>query len=268
VTSLPVLSGFDTVCRVMQAVAGLGMIVVALEWQAMQASGLVRDAWPARVLSGWWGWPRWLMAPAITRWVPLAQVTLASLLLLSSMLDDRQDPMAWTAASGLALTIWHTAVRVRGTMNGGSDGMLFIVLLSLTIATLPVPERVHEGALLFTAAQVLLSYLRAGWVKARERSWWRGEALAAFLAVPAYGVPSWMPTSPRLLRTLSIGVIVFELAAPLALVSVPMAYTYTAVAWCFHLATAVVFGLNRFVLAWSAALPAVWFAAGVLHPAT
>jgi hypothetical protein len=36
------------------------------------------------------------------------------------------------------------------------------------------------------------------------------------------------------------------------------------VAWCFQLATAVVFGLNRFVLAWSAALPAVWFAARLI----
>jgi hypothetical protein len=67
------------------------------------------------------------------------------------------------------------------------------------------------------------------------------------------------------LRVVSIGVIAFELAAPIALVSTSSAYLYTAVAWCFHLATAVVFGLNRFVLAWSAALPAVWFAARLLH---
>lgn len=259
--------GFDGTCRLMQALAAIAMIVVALEWQAMQAADVVRDAWPARVLRGWWGWRRALMANGVVRSVPLVQVTLASALLLAALLDDRQDPLAYVGAGGLALSIWHTAVRVRGTMNGGSDGMLFTVLVALTVATLPLSESIRNGALLYTAAQVLLSYLRAGVVKARERAWWTGEALAAFLAVPAYGVPAWVPRHGALLRTASVAIMLFELAAPLALVSLPAAVTYTAVAWCFHLATAAVFGLNRFVLAWSAALPAVWFAAGMLHPA-
>lgn len=249
----------------MQVLTALAMIVVALEWQGMQASGVFRDVWREETLREWWGWRRLLMRDGITKAIPLVQMSLASLLLLASMLDDRRDAMGAMAAAGLAVTVWHTAVRVRGTMNGGSDGMLFTVLLMLALATAPVATRVQHAAVLFVAAQVLLSYMRAGLVKARERDWWNGTALAAFLAIPAYAVPRWIPRSPVLLRVVSIGVIAFELAAPIALVSTRAGYMYTAMAWCFHLATAVVFGLNRFVLAWSAALPAVWFAAQLLH---
>lgn len=256
---------FDTVARLMQALTSLAMVVVALEWQAMQRSGVVRAVWREPILRSWWGWRRPVMREGVTRAMPWVQVSLATLLLLAAMLDDRRDPMGSIAAAGLAVTIWHTAVRVRGTINGGSDGMLFIVLLMLALATAPVPARVQHAAVLFVAAQVLLSYMRAGFVKARERDWWNGTALGVFLDVPAYGVPLWIPRPPLVLRVVSVGVIVFELVAPIALFSPSAAYMYTAVAWCFHLATAVVFGLNRFVLAWSAALPAVWFAARLLH---
>lgn len=258
-------TNFDTVTRLMQALTALAMIVVALEWHAMQASGVLRDVWREETLREWWGWRRPLMRDGITKAMPLVQISLASLLLLAALLDDRRDSMGAMAAAGLAVTVWHTAVRVRGTMNGGSDGMLFTLLLMLALATAPVSTRVQHSAIVFVAAQVLLSYIRAGLVKARERDWWNGTALAAFLAIPAYGVPRWIPRSQVLLRVVSIGVIAFELAAPIALVSTSSAHLYTAVAWCFHLATAVVFGLNRFVLAWSAALPAVWFAARLLH---
>ena len=258
---------FDTVCRLMQVLAALAMIVAGLEWQAMQAGGVVREVWREATLRRWWGWRRLLMTDAVTRSIPIVQVTCATVLLLAAMLDDRRDPMGSLAAAALAFTVWHTAVRVRGPINGGSDGMLFTVLLSLTVATAPVPHRVQQGALLFVAAQALLSYVRAGWVKVRERDWWTGHALAAFLAIPAYGVPRWVPRHPALLRALSPVVMLFELAAPVALLSVPAAYAYTAVALVFHVATAVLFGLNRFLLAWSAALPAVWFAAHMTRAA-
>lgn len=256
---------FDVTVRLMQALTALAMLVVGLEWQAMHRRGVLVSVWDARVLHPWWRWRHPLMRDHITRVVPLVQITLATTLLLAAMLDDRRDVMGAVSSAGLALTLWHTAVRVRGTMNGGSDGMLFVVLLALTIATAPAPEAAQRGAILFVAAQVLLSYLRAGWVKARERDWWTGDALRAFFAIPAYRVPAWVPRGSVALRLLSIGVIGFELLAPLAFWHPRAAVMYTAVAWCFHLATAVLFGLNRFLLAWSAALPSLWFAAHVLR---
>jgi hypothetical protein len=164
------------------------------------------------------------------------------------------------------MTLWLTAVRFRGTVNGGSDGMLFTVLVGLAVATAPMATpRLAQGAVLFVAAQLLLSYFRAGLVKARQPAWWTGEALRSFLAIPAYGVPAWVPQAPALLRVASVMVILFELAAPLALFNTTACLIYSAVAWCFHLATALIFGLNRFLLVWSTALPSVWFAVHLLQ---
>lgn len=256
---------FDIVVSLMQCLAASAMTVVALEWRALQRAGAIEAVWDVRLLQHHWGWRRTLMHAGITRMMPAAQLLLALALVLQAL---RVVPVSWLgsgAAAGLAFSVWHTAVRVNGTINGGSDGMLFTVLLMLALAAAPLPTAMRHGAVLFAGAQVLLSYWRAGWVKAKERAWWTGDALAAFLDVPAYGVPSRIPRGSALLRVVSIGTIVFELAAPLALWSTSAALIYTAVAWCFHLATAVVFGLNRFVLAWSAGLPAVWFAAYLLH---
>lgn len=259
------ITPFEVAVRLMQGLTALSLLVVGLEWQALQRRGTVAAVWDARVLRPWWRWRSALMQAYVTRAMPLVQITLATMLLLAAILDDRRDTMGALSSAGLALTLWHTAVRVRGTMNGGSDGMLFVVLLSLTIATAPVGETVQRGALLFVAAQVMLSYLRAGWVKVRERAWWTADALRAFFAIPAYGVPPWVPRQRAVLCLLSVGVMAFELLAPLALVHPRVALMYIAVAWCFHLATAVLFGLNRFLLAWSAALPSLWFAAHVLR---
>lgn len=256
---------FEDAVRMVQCLAAVAMFVVGLEWQALQRRGTLNAVWPADLLREEWGWRRVLMAPATTRVIPLMQLLLAAVLLLAAWLEVRPSTVSAVAAGGLAATLWHTAVRVRSTMNGGSDGMLFVVLLALAVATAPVAQALRHGALLFVAAQLVMSYLRAGWVKAREHDWWTGHALRSFLSIPAYGVPRWLPQAPVLLRTASFGVLLFELAAPVALVSPAAAVAYAAVAWCFHFATAVVFGLNRFLLAWSAALPSLWFAAHLLQ---
>lgn len=258
---------FELTVRVMQLATAVAMLIVGLEWHAMQRRGVLERVWTARVLRPWWGWRAVFVGDAATRAMPLVQVTLATTLLLAAMLDDRTDLMGSLSSAGLAVTLWHTTVRIRSTMNGGSDGMLFTVLVGLTLATAPVADTLQRGAVLYVAAQLLLSYLRAGLVKARERAWWTGEALQAFLALPAYGVPPWVSRAPQLLRPLSVAVIGFELLAPFALLHPTAALTYTAVAWCFHLATAAVFGLHRFLLAWSAALPSLWFASEVVRGA-
>lgn len=256
---------FETTLRAMQSVTALAMIVIGSEWRALQRRGTLDTVWAVDALQGQWGWRRVFMGRSITRAMPLAQLLLATTLLLSAWVDAVPTGVGALAAAGLAATLWHTAVRVRSTMNGGSDGMLFIVLLALALAMSPASRMFRHGALLFVAAQLIMSYVRAGWVKARERDWWTGDALRSFLAIPAYGVPRWLPQAPRLLRVVSCGVVLFELAAPVALVSPTAAVAYAAVAWGFHFATAVVFGLNRFLLAWSAALPSLWFAAHVVQ---
>jgi hypothetical protein len=86
----------------------------------------------------------------------------------------------------------------------------------------------------------------------------------AFLALPAYGVPAWVPRQlphdALVLRMASAGVIGFECLAPVAWFDPMACLVVIGVALAFHAGTAVLFGLNRFLLAWSAALPSLWYA--------
>jgi hypothetical protein len=257
---------WDAVVRTMQLLAGFACAIVAAEHAQMWRRGVIDAVWRPEVLAPWWGWRRVFMQSPLPRAVPWLQFVLAGVLVVGTMFAERAALSGALAAAGLAATVWLSALRVRGTMNGGSDGMLFTVLVGLACATWPsAPPRLAQGAMVFVAAQLLLSYVRAGLAKAAQRSWWSGEALGHFLAIPAYGVPAWVPRSSWLLRLVSPALVLFELAAPVVLLDLRACLIYSAVAWCFHLATAVIFGLNRFLLAWSAALPSVWFAVQLLH---
>jgi hypothetical protein len=240
--------------------AALASTVNALELLRMRRAWADGGVWRASLLAPQWGVGRWLLGERAFTGVLFAQLTAAAVLALAP-----NSATGSIAAGLLALIGWLSALRFRGNVNGGSDAMLFTVLGGVMVAQLPgVSPVVHAGGVLYVAAQLTLSYVRAGLVKAKEPSWWRGDALAAFLALPAYGVPAWVPrTLPqhaRLLRVLSAGVIGFECLAPVAWLH-PMACAAVIVAaFAFHAATAMLFGLNRFLLAWSAALPSLWYA--------
>lgn len=241
----------------MARLAGLAAFVNAVELLVMRRDFSATGVWRADTLAPEWGALRFLANARLFVALAALQVVAA----ISLMLTDNTQTGA-IAALVLAATTLHAAARFRGTVNGGSDGMLFTVLGALAIAQWEsAPELVREGAVLYVAAQLTLSYVRAGLVKVRERSWWNGEALRGFLALPAYGVPSWMPRSPIALRLASVGVMGFECLAPIAWLSPIWCAVVLTIAVGFHAGAAIVFGLNRFLLAWGAAMPALWYAA-------
>jgi hypothetical protein len=240
--------------------AALAAAVNALELLVLRSAWADRGIWRAPLLSSSWGVVRWLLGARAFTAVLVTQIVSALALALSP-----GTTIGCVAAALLAFTGWLSALRFRGNVNGGSDAMLFTVLGGLAVAQLPMVSRVvHEGGVLYIAAQLTLSYVRAGLVKAREPTWWRGEALAAFVALPAYGVPAWVPRhlphNALVLRVASVSVIGFECLAPLAWLDPVACLVVIVVVLAFHLTTAVVFGLNRFLLAWSAALPSLWYA--------
>ncbi len=241
--------------------AALAAAVNALELLDIRHALSDRGIWRAPLLTSSWGaWHVFLGARAF----PVVLVTQLTLAVI--MATTPGTALGCVAAAAVAFTSWLSALRFRGNVNGGSDAMLFTVLGGLAVAQLPnVASVVHEAGVLYVAAQLTLSYVRAGIAKARERSWWTGHALSAFLALPAYGVPTWVPRRvPKdriLLRFVSAGVIGFECLAPFAWLDPTVCIAVMAVAVTFHTATAALFGLNRFLLAWSAALPSLWYAA-------
>lgn len=252
--ALPV--ALPVVVRWMCWLAALATTVNALEQLVLHRDGRANHIWHASTLATEWGVPGTLLDAR-------AFAGLQAVQLLASLTLARYSGTAIAAFSALTLcvTMVLAAMRFRGTVNGGSDGMLFTVLVGLVVTQWPAaPELVQEGGVLYVAAVVTLSYVRAGLVKAREQAWWTGVALRAFLRLPAYGIPAALPRNRVLLVAASVGVIAFECLAPLAWWSPAICLGFIAAAVLFHAGAALVFGLNRFLLAWGAALPALWFA--------
>jgi hypothetical protein len=157
------------------------------------------------------------------------------------------------------------AMRFRGSYNGGSDSMLLVGLLALAVAR--TDERLALAGLGYAAAQLVLSYTISGWAKLRDPQWRDGSALDVLVRLPHYGVPPrWIRIlTSRAARPASFAMLAFECAFPFALVDIRVCVVMLVIAAVFHLANAVVFGLNRFLWAWLAAFPALLFWVERLH---
>ncbi len=164
----------------------------------------------------------------------------------------------------LSLVILH---RFRGPYNGGSDRMGLLALWCLVLSQVLPTEKAREIAFGYLGAQLVLSYLIAGWVKIRNPDWRSGRALRQVFAFSVYPVSErardWA-ARPRVLFAMSWAVILFELAFPLTLVSQPSLVVGLALAAAFHLANACLFGLNRFFWTWLAVYPAIVWLQGRL----
>jgi hypothetical protein len=155
------------------------------------------------------------------------------------------------------------ALRWRGSVNGGSDFMTIVVLSALTVAT-AFPDRplVVAGSLCYIALQSANSYFIAGLAKLKAASWRRGTALPAFLAsavLDGTALRRLLVRSPLRARAASWFVIALECSVPLALLHPTLCAIVTALLVAFHIANVYVFGLNRFLWAWAATYPAIFY---------
>ncbi len=153
--------------------------------------------------------------------------------------------------------------RFQGPYNGGSDTMTLLVLLCLWLFHLAPDKKWQEIALGYLAIQSMLSYFQAGWVKLLNPEWRSGLALQQVFAFTAYPVSQSVrefANKPALMLRMSRVVILFEILFPLAIFSEYVLYAFLLIAAVFHLANAVLFGLNRFFWIWPATYPAlIWF---------
>jgi hypothetical protein len=162
------------------------------------------------------------------------------------------------AESLLLVSSLYLLVRFGGPYNGGSDTMTLLALICLWLAHIAPSYYWQEIALGYFAVQVIFSYVQSGWVKLINKDWRSGRALQQVFAQSAYpvsvNVRQWAH-HPRLIYCASWAIIVFELAFPLALLEVRYLYVALAIAATFHLANAMLFGLNRFFWAWPIGYP-------------
>lgn len=162
----------------------------------------------------------------------------------------------------LALSILH---RFQGPYNGGSDRIGLLTLCCVTLAHFLPSTELKEYAFGYLALQLVLSYVVSGGVKIVNSEWRQGRALGDVFLFSTYPVTEatrrWT-NYPRLLWGMSWAVMLFEILFPLGLLSSFSLYVVLGVAAMFHLANAILFGLNRFFWAWLAAYPSIiWFQA-------
>ena len=148
--------------------------------------------------------------------------------------------------------------RFHGPYNGGSDTMTILVLLCIWLSHLVPAGYWQEIALGYLAIQVILSYFQSGWVKFVSADWRTGRALQNVFLFTAYPISNnlrlWAQR-PQLLLWISWVVIIFELVFPLMLFNQTLLLITLGIGALFHVSNALLFGLNRFVLAWFSAYP-------------
>lgn len=154
-------------------------------------------------------------------------------------------------------------IRFRGTFNGGSDMMTFVILTGVLIAIVSPEEKFQRLGLIYISIHTLYSYFKAGLVKLKGSDWRQGLALPAFLSrslnVDIRNLGVYLEGKPNLSRVLCWGVLVFELAA-ISIIFLPnITLYYFIIALGFHFFIYLAFGLNRFFWIWSTAWPAILY---------
>lgn len=168
----------------------------------------------------------------------------------------------WPVAAliGLATISLFILHRFQGPYNGGSDRMSVLILWCVLGAEITQNVIWQEAIFGYLALQLTLSYFLSGKVKLMNPEWRSGQALSDVFAFSAYPVSEelrQMARRTQLLWVLSWAVILFEIAFPLVLLH----SVFLGVALCigafFHLANALLFGLNRFFWIWMTAYPSL-----------
>lgn len=162
-------------------------------------------------------------------------------------------------------------IRWRGAFNGGSDFMTLVVLTGLLISQLVGAlnnvELGWHACFWYITIQSITSYFVSGAVKLLRPEWRNGSAMTIFLNAAIHGPlnDSHHLRKPWLATLGSWTFILWECAAPLALLDTRLALMFCFIAALFHFLVFWFFGLNRFFWAWVASFPAIVWSAGQIH---
>jgi len=169
--------------------------------------------------------------------------------------------------SVLILIFYHLllCLRFRGLYNGGSDMMMMVIGIGLTVNYMCSLNHISINlGSIYIAMNLVTSYLKAGFVKIRNRDWLTGLALAHFLKnTSQINAKNFILSISKnnlfnlITSILSISVLFFELSFPLVFKSNIILYTYFCVFFVFHLSIYFIFGLNRFFWSWMSAWPSL-----------
>lgn len=144
----------------------------------------------------------------------------------------------------------------------GAEDMSHSVILALLIGSLGSSTGM-TFALIFIAMHSCLAYLTAGAAKLIMPEWRDGSYMRGMICTRYWGnraLAAWMLRRPVLIKACALTVFIGEMVFPLIVIAPwPLAITGLAVAAAFHIAVAVILGLNLFLFAFVATYPAVLF---------
>lgn len=159
----------------------------------------------------------------------------------------------------LFITSLLISIRFRGSFNGGSDMMSFVVLTGVIVSFAGSTPEIQKFGLIYIAIHALYSYFKAGLAKIKQKDWRDGSALIGFLNSSLYPEIRSLRISRRMSLILGWSVIGFELGV----VCLPFIREYVGIyfvlAIVFHLIVFASFGLNRFFWIWMCSWPAIFF---------
>ncbi|HZH79609.1 MAG TPA: hypothetical protein VEY88_26545 [Archangium sp.] len=171
----------------------------------------------------------------------------------------------WTALGIVVLTSQLSHYRHIFGQDGSDQllRMLFIVLL--LVSFFPGDEAVGKAGLWFVALQSTLAYFAAGVMKTFGPAWRNGDAVFLVLNTPTFGMRQaalLLRERRPIARVLTWSTVAMECLFPLALIAGPRAaLVFLAWGFTFHLANAVLMGLNSFLFTFVATYPAILFCA-------
>lgn len=246
------------------------MVVPLAVWCTLASLELlaVRGAFrPGGVLgSDLTGLVRGRMNPAILG--PRAFAGLAALRLAAGL----ALPVAGGASAALLLVILAATVLL-GIASGGGDGADKIALVACLAALLIAlglwlgDRRLCLAGLVWAAGQVTIAYVASGAAKLARDFWRDGSALAA--AMTSYRSGNRLAAAIVRHRAAALplawGVMLVETLFPIALVAPqPVCLAILGMLAAFHVATALVMGLNTYPWAFAATYPCIMAANAII----
>jgi uncharacterized protein (DUF697 family) len=145
----------------------------------------------------------------------------------------------------------------------GADQMQAVVLSGLVLFWVAPTRLAQDIALIFIAAQGMLSYFTAGLAKLISPVWRNGTAIRDIVSTRSYGssAATRVMQQHRLLSpALCWATICFECLLPLlVLVSPTACLVFIGMAVVFHVSIAALMGLNVFVWSFVATHPSLYF---------
>ncbi len=168
----------------------------------------------------------------------------------------------------LVATTWYPALRQPYGFEGG-DQLALITLVALLLQSLaPQDPGVATATCLFLAGQLVLSYLKSGWIKASHPSWRDGSFLDLLSKNEIYGhallrrrfaVPARRIMGGRLLVAIEWGI-------PLSLLLPEIGFfIFAGLGLLFHLFNGVLLRITSFWWSTFALYPSLWVAWDVFH---